>query len=142
MNWYAIIVIVSALIGCSNQKGTTKKVNEDDGMTITASGLQYKILKKGNGPPAQAGHEVLIYETTSYLDGTILYSNENTDKPVKVLIGGNQATKGVDKGLRGMQAGEIRKLILPPHLSKRTSYPDRISPDSTIVVKLELYKIL
>jgi len=84
----------------------------------------------------------LIYETTSYLNGTILYSNENTGNPVKVLIGGHQATDGVDEGLRGMQIGEIRKLILPPFLSKRTTYPDNISPDSTIVVKIELYKIL
>ncbi|MBK7873962.1 MAG: hypothetical protein IPJ74_26585 [Saprospiraceae bacterium] len=61
-------------------------------MIQTSSGLKYQILKKGSGPKTQAGQAVLIYETTTYLDGTILYSNENTNNPVKVLIGGNQAT--------------------------------------------------
>ena len=142
MKCVSLIILVSILFSCTNQKKIIKSEKTDEVMTKTASGLTYIILKKGIGPPAKEGQEVLIYETTSYLNGTILYSNENTGNPVKVLIGGHQATDGVDEGLRGMQIGEIRKLILPPFLSKRTTYPDNISPDSTIVVKIELYKIL
>lgn len=56
---------------------------------VTASGLQYQILEKGSGTPAKAGDEVLIFETTSYRNGTVLYSNYNAASPVKVLIGGN-----------------------------------------------------
>ncbi len=108
----------------------------------TPSGLKYKILKEGAGVPAQAGNEVLIFETTTYRDGTVLYSNENTDSPVKILIGGNQATEGVDEGLRGMRMGEIRQLIAAPNLVKRTSYPPNVSPDSTLVIKIILYKIM
>ncbi|MDX1939931.1 MAG: FKBP-type peptidyl-prolyl cis-trans isomerase [Saprospiraceae bacterium] len=111
-------------------------------MIQTSSGLKYQILKKGSGPRTQAGQAVLIYETTTYLDGTILYSNENTNNPVKVLIGGNQATAAVDEGLRGMRAGEVRKLIAPPYLVKRKEYPDNVSPDSTLVIKVILHEIL
>ena len=102
----------------------------------------YTILKKGTGEKAKEGQEVLIFETTSYLNGTILYSNENSTTPVKVLIGGQQATDGVDEGLRGMQVGEVRKLIAPPELVKRKSYPPNVSPDSTLVIKIILHKIL
>lgn len=91
---------------------------------------------------AKAGQEVLLFETTSYLDGTVLYSNENSKSPVKVLIGGNQATTAVDEGLRGMQVGEIRKLIAPPNLVKRKSYPPNVSPDSALTIKIILHKIL
>ena len=108
----------------------------------TPSGLMYTILKKGTGEKAKEGQEVLIFETTSYLNGTILYSNENSTTPVKLLIGGQQATKGVDEGLRGMQVGEVRKLIAPPELVKRKSYPPNVSPDSTLVIKIILHKIL
>ena len=108
----------------------------------TPSGLMYTILKKGTGEKAKEGQEVLIFETTSYLNGTILYSNENSTTPVKVLIGGQQATDGVDEGLRGMQVGEVRKLIAPPELVKRKSYPPNVSPDSTLVIKIILHKIL
>ena len=99
-------------------------------------------MQKGNGQKAKAGQEVLIRETTSYLNGTVLYSNENSRSPVKVLIGGNQATNAVDEGLRGMQEGEIRQLIATPDLVKRKSYPPNVSPDSTLTIKIILDKIL
>lgn len=107
----------------------------------TQSGLQYTILEKGKGEKVQKGDEVFIYETTSYRNGTVLYSNYNSTTPVKVLVGGNQATAAVDEGLRGMQAGEVRELVAPPHLVKRKSYPSNVSPDSTLVIKIRLDKI-
>lgn len=133
-------VCMFMLFNCQKPKpGETSAVNA---VIESASGLKYTILNNGTGPIAAAGDEVLIYETTRYRDGTVIYSNENTNSPVKVLIGGNQATLGVDEGLRGMQAGEIRKLILPPSLSKRTSYPPNLSPDSILVITVRLDKIL
>jgi FKBP-type peptidyl-prolyl cis-trans isomerase len=108
----------------------------------TKSGLQYLILKNGKGKPVSAGDEILLFETTSYRDGTVLYSNENSGSPIKVKIGANQATDAVDEALRGMKTGEIREIIAPPYLVKRKSYPPNISPDSTLVIKLHLHKIL
>ncbi len=136
MKWTYLILL--CLLSCGKQE---KPVSADDYIT-TATGLKYKILKEGSGEMTKEGSEVLIFETTTYRDGTILYSNENTDKPVKVLLGGNQATEGVDEGLRGMKVGEIREIIAPPYLVKRKSYPPNVSPDSTLVIKLILHKIL
>jgi FKBP-type peptidyl-prolyl cis-trans isomerase len=132
------VMLCITLLSCS---GPIISGSKDDYIS-NPSGLKYKILKEGNGVPARVGDEVLIFETTSYRDGTILYSNENTSTPVKVLIGGNQATEGVDEGLRGMKVGEIRQLIAAPKLVKRTSYPPNVSPDSTLVIKIILHKIL
>ncbi len=112
------------------------------GRTIsTASGLTYRILEKGKGPKAQAGDAVFIHETTTYRDGTVLYTNYESSSAVRVLIGGNQATAAVDEGLRGMRVGEVRELTAPPFLVKRTSYPPNVSPDSTLVIKMRLAKI-
>ena len=124
-----IIFLILILASCSNKIVSTK------------SGLKYRIIEKGTGIKAKAGDEVFIYETTSYRNGTILYSNYNSTSPVKVLIGGNQATEAVDEGLRGMQAGEVRELIAPPNLVKRKNYPDNVSPDSTLVIKIRLDRI-
>jgi FKBP-type peptidyl-prolyl cis-trans isomerase len=134
------IFIVCLVTGVSCRQATPSTTEE--GYITTASGLAYKILQPGSGTPAKAGDEVLIFEATTYRDGTVLYSNENTDTPVQVLIGGNQATEGVDEGLRGMQPGEIRELIAPPYLVKRTSHPPNVHPDSTLVIKIILHKIL
>ena len=140
MKLYSFLLAIP-LLSCSNQNKAVKSVTEPTYIT-TASGLKYAILQKGSGEPAKAGNEVLIFETTTYLDGTVLYSNENSTNPVKVLIGGNQATEGVDEGLRGMQVGEIRQLIARPNLVKRKFYPPNVSPDSTLAIKIILHKIL
>jgi FKBP-type peptidyl-prolyl cis-trans isomerase len=122
MGWFAI--------GCSGR------------LVKTESGLQYQILQRGEGRKAKVGDEILLIETTSYRDGTVLYSNEKSGNAVKVLIGGNQATQAVDEGLRGMRTGEIRLLIAAPHLVKRKAYPENVSPDSTLVIKMIVRKIL
>lgn len=111
-------------------------------MRQSASGLQYIILKKGHGPKARTGQQIMLFETTSYRTGEVLYSNENTTTPVKILIGGNQATKAVDEALVGMREGEIKQIVAPPYLVKRTGYPPNVHPDSTLVIKMILHKIL
>ena len=119
------------LISCSTGK-----------MKQSPSGLQYVLLKKGRGPKAKTGQQIMLFETTSYRTGEVLYSNENTTTPIRVLIGGNQATKAVDEALVGMREGEIKKIVAPPHLVKRTEYPSNVHPDSTLVIKMILHKIL
>lgn len=136
-----IVLGILFLVGCSHQNKISNSF-KGQGFTTTSSGLKYKILQKGNGQKAIAGNEVLIRETTTYLDGTVLYSNENSKSPVKVLIGGNQATTAVDEGLRGMRVGEIRQLIAGPDLVRRKSYPPNVSPDSTLMIKILLVEIV
>lgn len=135
--WYYLIMMIT-ILSCRQQDRATS----EDGYITTQSGLKYKIIQPGKGEVAKVGDEILLFETTSYRDGTVLYSNENTTSPVKVLIGGNQATQGVDEGLRGMKVGEIREIVALRHLVKRASYPPNVSPDSTLVIKLILHDIL
>lgn len=112
-----------------------------DKMVSTKSGLEYRVVEKGSGSKAKARDTAFIYETTSYRNGTVLYSNYHSTSPVEVLIGGNQATTAVDEGLRGMRVGEIRELVAPHYLVKRKTYPDNVSPDSTLVIKIKLDRI-
>jgi FKBP-type peptidyl-prolyl cis-trans isomerase len=64
-------LFVTLLLGCANK------------VISTNSGLKYTILTKGTGLKAKSGDEVFIFETTSYLSGTELYSNFNSKTPVK-----------------------------------------------------------
>ncbi|WP_052123339.1 FKBP-type peptidyl-prolyl cis-trans isomerase [Flavobacterium beibuense] len=118
------------------------KDNSGKDMITTASGLQYKTLKEGTGDKAKSGDEVFIHETMSYRNDSLLFDSRTLPTPVKVLIGGNQAIKGVDEGLRGMQQGEIRKMIVPPALSKRSGNPTFPHPDSVLVYEVELIEIV
>ena len=130
----ALIFFVS--INCS------PKSTQPENMVTTASGLQYEILKKGSGKHAKEGQEVIVNERMGYRDGTELYSSYGSPNPPKFKLGANQAIEGVDEGVKGMQIGEIRKLIVPPSLSKRSRYPDFLSPDSILVYKIELVDIV
>ncbi len=125
------IIPFLCLIGCS----TNKFVHSD-------SGLKYKVLKKGKGVIAKEGNEVLIHEKMSYQNDSLLFSSYNLPNPIKFLIGGNQVINGVDEGVRGMKKGEIRKLIVPPSLSKRMGNQTFPHPDSTLVYEVELIDIL
>ena len=128
-----ISLIFISLLGCKNNNS-----NE----IVLDSGLRYEILKKGTGAVAVAGDEVIIHETMGYNDGTILYSTEGKGVNLpKFVIGRKQVIEGVEQGVAGMQVGEVRKLIVPPTLSKREVYPKFISPDSTLVYTIKLVTI-
>ena len=125
-----IILTNSQIHGQSSKEVTTK------------SGLRYTVLKAGSGEVAKVGQEVAIYESMGYLNGKQFFSIEKPAPPIKFTLGKKQVIDGVDEAVTGMKVGEIRKLIVPPPLSKRTEYPDYLSKDSTLVYKVELVEIV
>jgi FKBP-type peptidyl-prolyl cis-trans isomerase len=116
--------------GCASSKRTS----------TTASGLSYTVVEQGAGPPAAPGQHVLIHETTTFTDGRMLYTTRN-GQPLRFLLGGNQVINGVDEGVTGMRVGERRTMIVPPNLSKRSEYPEGLSPDDTLRYDVELIGI-
>ena len=100
----------------------------------TASGLIYEVIETGSGPVAKAGDMALIHETTQLADGTMITDTWAMNHPIRFLLGGNQVIDGLDEAVTGMRVGERRKLLVPPSLSKRTSYPDNglFGPEDTL----------
>ena len=131
MKLLIFIIPLFYFISCS----TPKFVHSD-------SGLKYKVLKKGKGEIAKEGNEVLIHEKMSYKNESLLFYSYNLPTPIKLLVGGKQVIDGVDEGVRGRREGEIRKLIVPPSLSKRMGNQTFPHPDSTLTYEVELIGIL
>jgi FKBP-type peptidyl-prolyl cis-trans isomerase len=134
MKFITSIFFLFLLTNCSNTKQFPKEI-------ITSSGLRYFILKQGTGEPAKKGQEVAIYESMGYLSGKNFYSLERPAPPIKFTLGEKQVIAGVDEAVTGMKVGEIRRLIVPPALSKRQEYPPYLSPDSTLLYRIELVEI-
>lgn len=67
---------------------------------------------------AEEGDAVMLRETTTYLDGTMIYTNEENGNAIKVILRAGMVTKGVEEGLMSMKQGEIKSIIVPPQLSK------------------------
>lgn len=83
---------------------------------------------------------MLIHETTSLSDGRMFYTTRN-GKPLRFLLGGGQVIDGLDEGVTGMRVGERRRMIVPPKLSRRSSYPEGLSPEETLHYDVELVGI-
>jgi len=132
-----IILILLVLQSCSASDNTQKS-----DFTESPTGLKYKVLREGSGEPAKKGREVMIHETMSYANDSLLFDSRTLPGPVKVLVGGGQAIDGVDEGLVGMKVGELKKLIVPPELSRRSGPQTFPHPDSTLVYEIELIEIL
>jgi FKBP-type peptidyl-prolyl cis-trans isomerase len=122
------------LIACAG----TGKIGQE---ITTASGLKYTILKKGKGKPPQPGQDVYVYETMGYINAKPFYSIARPAEPIKFTLGKKQVIEGLEEAVLSMRTGEIRSLLVPPSLSMRNEYPSFLSPDSTLLYKVELVEI-
>ena len=129
-------IIMTVLISACKKSSTITPY------TTTTSGLQYMILKQGMGATVSSGQEILIHESTRYQNDSLVFSSRDNGEPLKILVGGNQVIEGLDEGVVGMKVGEVRKLIVPPALSKRTGEVRFPHPDSTLVYEVELIDIV
>lgn len=134
-----LFIACFAILFFFNCKESSSKKNN---FIRTESGLEYKVIKEGIGKPVKEGQYVLLHETMSYRNDSLLFDSRNLPNPVKVLVGGSQAIQGIDEGLLGMKKGEIKMLIVAPSLSKRSEPTNFPNPDSTLVYEIGLIDIL
>ena len=128
LSW-ALLFASAGLAACTRARVTT-----------TPSGLRYRVLQHGEGPPVRPGQQVSIHETTTLRSGAVIYSSRGSG-PVTFRLGAGQVITGVDEGVTGMRRGERRVLIVPPALSRRASYPPNTPRDSTLQIEVELVAV-
>ncbi len=100
-----------------------------------AGGLQCIDLKVGTGPTAQIGTALSVQYTGWLAKGGKKFDSsfDRHAQPFDVLLGQKQVINGWEQGLIGIQAGGIRRLIIPPALA----YGDQGQPP-TIPAKATL----
>lgn len=112
------------------------------GVKTTKSGLQYKVIKEGNGPiPADTTKVQVSYEGR-LIDGTVFDSSykNNDGKPVEVVV--NQMVPGWIEALTLMPEGSVWEIYLPQELGYGSREAgDKIKPFSALIFKLELVKV-
>ena len=111
--------------------------------TTTASGLRYEDIKTGAGETATGRGQTVIVHYTGWLeDQTKFDSSRDRDKPFSFPLDCKFVIPGWDEGVKGMQIGGIRRLIIPPELG----YGSRgaggvIPPNATLVFEIALLEI-
>jgi FKBP-type peptidyl-prolyl cis-trans isomerase FklB len=117
---------------------TANKTKE--GVVALPSGLQYKILKEGDGPKPVARDSVVCNYRGTLLDGKEFDSSYKRGQPATFGVG--QVIKGWTEALQLMPVGSKWQLFVPPDLAygERGAGAD-IGPNATLVFEVELISI-
>ena len=107
-----------------------------------ATELKIERLQKGNGNKATIGKRVTVHYTGSLAHGKVFDDSRKRETPLSFELGAGQVIKGWEKGVQGMEIGEIRKLTIPPNLAYGIKGAGNIiPPNATLVFEIELLNI-
>jgi len=111
------------------------------GVTVTASGLQYEILKKGDSKESpKATDQVKVHYHGMNIDGSVFDSSVERGEPIS--FGLNQVIAGWTEGVQLMHVGDKFKFFIPAELAYGERSPSpKIKPNSTLVFEVELFEI-
>jgi FKBP-type peptidyl-prolyl cis-trans isomerase FklB len=111
-----------------------------EGVVTTASGLQYEVVQKGDGPTPTANDVVSVHYEGRLVDGTVFDSSIQRGSPIDLPVNGVIA--GWVEALQLMHVGEKVKLFIPSELAYGDQSPSPvIPPNSVLVFDLELLGI-
>lgn len=112
-----------------------------EGVVVLPSGLQYQVLKEGNGKKPSSTDQVKCHYEGTLIDGTIFDSSYQRNEPA--TFGLNQVIAGWTEGVQLMSEGAKYRFFIPYNLA----YGERgagaqIPPFAALVFDVELLKVL
>lgn len=111
------------------------------GVKVTASGLQYEVIKMGTGKKPKATNTVRVHYTGTLLDGTVFDSSVKRGTPAEFPLNG--VIKGWTEGLQLMPVGSKFRFTIPSDLAYgENGAGGQIGPDATLIFDVELLKIV
>ena len=110
-------------------------------VTTTKSGLQYEVLKEGNGKHPKATDKVRCHYEGTLIDGTVFDSSYQRNEPA--VFGLNQVITGWTEGVQLMGEGAKFRFYIPYLLAYgEAGAGASIPPYSTLIVDVELLEVL
>jgi FKBP-type peptidyl-prolyl cis-trans isomerase FklB len=110
-------------------------------VTTTASGLQYEILKKGDGPKPAATDNVQVHYKGTLINGKEFDSSYKRGEPAEFPCTG--VIKGWTEALQLMPVGSKWMLYIPPALAYgENGAGGDIGPNATLIFEVELLDIV
>lgn len=110
------------------------------GVVTLASGLQYQVVKEGNGPKPTINDKVTVHYHGTLLDGKVFDSSIESGKPITFPVGG--VITGWTEALQLMPVGSKWKLFIPSNLAYgEVGAGGIIGPNETLVFEVELLSI-
>ncbi|MGN1232059.1 MAG: FKBP-type peptidyl-prolyl cis-trans isomerase [Candidatus Cryptobacteroides sp.] len=112
-----------------------------EGVTVLPSGLQYKVLKSGEGRKPGKTDKVKCHYEGTFPNGQKFDSSYDRNEPA--VFGVNQVIAGWTEALQLMAEGSAWELYIPYNLAYgEAGAPGAIPPYSALVFKVELIEVL
>jgi FKBP-type peptidyl-prolyl cis-trans isomerase len=110
------------------------------GVTTTASGLQYEVLRAGDGERPTAESVVRIHYRGTLIDGTEFDSSYGRGEPAEFPLNGVIA--GFSEALQLMPVGSQWRIVIPSDIGYGAGGSGPIGPNSTLIFEIELLEIV
>jgi len=110
------------------------------GVMTTDSGLQYEVVKQGNGAKPGPNDSVRVNYEGTLIDGTVFDSSYRGGQPIEFLL--SSVIPGWTEGLQLMNEGSTYRFVIPSDLAYGSSGAGPIPPSATLVFTVELLAIV
>lgn len=110
-----------------------------EGVTTTASGVQYEVLTAADGPKPGATDRVTTHYHGTLIDGTVFDSSVERGQPATFAL--NQVIPGWTEALQLMSVGAKWRLYLPAELAYGARATGAIPANSALIFEVELLAI-
>jgi FKBP-type peptidyl-prolyl cis-trans isomerase len=108
-------------------------------MIKTSSGLEYTVLKEGEGEAPPLGSEIEVHWTGWLPDGKVFGDTRGDDQPAKYRLASDDLISGWVEALSTMKKGEKRRLHVPSNLAYgNAGYGKDVSPNTDLDFEIEL----
>ncbi|GGD77111.1 peptidyl-prolyl cis-trans isomerase [Emticicia aquatilis] len=110
------------------------------GVVTLPSGLQYSIMKEGNGAKPASSDKVKVHYHGTLIDGSVFDSSVERGQPAE--FGVTQVIQGWVEALQLMPVGSKWKLFIPSNLAYGPQGPPSIGPNQVLIFEVELLDIV
>jgi FKBP-type peptidyl-prolyl cis-trans isomerase FkpA len=112
-----------------------------EGVVTTPSGLQYKIVREGEGRRPSASDTVVVHYRGTLIDGTEFDSSYKRGEPIEFPL--NRVIAGWTEGVQLMQEGAEFRFFIPSKLAYGSRGAGRvIGPNEALIFDVELLEVV
>jgi len=143
INLLYMLFCVLILVQCSSSKNTDDQNPEaNDEEILTASGLKYKIINRGEGQKAEYGKTVHTHCILTLEDGTQVWTTRGVGGQIYTYtLGVDSVVKGFEEAISYMRVGDRFIFTLPGQLGYGEAGRPPIPPNATLIFDIEVIDI-